>query len=966
MLLLLSLSSTLHIFLPVLPPSPTLSHTHTHICPSIPSITQDEETAEPSSGSKGRGGRQGRGVGRPAGCPRAALASKKSKPSSDKDAGHCGRGRTRTSPGAMANSSTGGKGEEHADTSEDSGRSLILHSHSLVYIYTLTRTHTHTCTHTHICPPIPSITQDEETAKPSSGSKGRGGRQGRGVGRPAGCPRAALASKKSKPSSDKDAGHCGRGRTRTSAGAMAISPTGGKGEEHADTSEDSGGSLILHSHCLVYIYTLTRTHTPTFAHQYPLSLKTRRLLNLHLAARAVEAVKVAELVDQQVVPGPPLQVRRTNLLPTRTLVVVAEVEHGRQLVPWQILPPEGREKSMLIPLRTVVGHSFYTHTPSYTYTHLHAHTHTHICPPIPSITQDEETAKPSSGSKGRGGRQGRGVGRPAGCPRAALASKKSKPSSDKDAGHCGRGRTRTSAGAMAISPTGGKGEEHADTSEDSGGSLILHSHCLVYIYTLTRTHTPTFAHQYPLSLKTRRLLNLHLAARAVEAVKVAELVDQQVVPGPPLQVRRTNLLPTRTLVVVAEVEHGRQLVPWQILPPEGREKSMLIPLRTVVGHSFYTHTPSYTYTHLHAHTHTHICPPIPSITQDEETAKPSSGSKGRGGRQGRGVGRPAGCPRAALASKKSKPSSDKDAGHCGRGRTRTSAGAMAISPTGGKGEEHADTSEDSGGSLILHSHCLVYIYTLTRTHTHTFARQYPLSLKTRRLLNLHLAARAVEAVKVAELVDQQVVPGPPLQVRRTSLLPTRTLVVVAEVEHGRHLVPWQILPPEGREKSMLIPLRTVVGHSFYIHTPSYTYTHLHAHTHTHAHTHIFAHQYPLSLKTRRLLNLHLAARAVVAVKVAELVDQQVAPGPPLQVRRASLLPTRMLVIVAEVEHGRQLVPWQFLPPEGREKSMLIPLRTVVGHSFYIRTASYTYTHLHAHTHTHLPANTLYHSRRGDC
>ena len=73
---------------------------------------------------------------------------------------------------------------------------------------------------------------------------GRGGRQGRGVGRPAGCPRASLASKKNKPSSDKDAGHCGRGRTRTSAGAMAISPTGGKGEEHAGTSMDSGRSLI--------------------------------------------------------------------------------------------------------------------------------------------------------------------------------------------------------------------------------------------------------------------------------------------------------------------------------------------------------------------------------------------------------------------------------------------------------------------------------------------------------------------------------------------------------------------------------------------------------------------------------------------------------------------------------------------------------------------------------------------------
>ena len=495
-------------------------------------------------------------------------------------------------------------------------------------------------------------------------------------------------------------------------------------------------SLVYTAH-FFYLSSLlhlpSHTHTHTFAHQYPLSLKTRRLLNLHLAARAVVAVKVAELVDQQVVPGPPLQVRRASLLPTRMLVVVAEVEHGRQLVPGKFLPPEGREKSMLVPLRTVVGHSFYIHTPSYTYTHLHAHTHTH-----------------------------------------------------------------------------------------------------------THTHTHIYP---PIPLKTRRLLNLHLAAWAMEAikvaeaVKVAELVDQQVVPGPPLQVRRTNLLPTRTLVIVAEVEHGRHLVPWQILPPEGREKSMLIPLRTVVGHSFYTHTPSYTYTHLHAHTHTHICPPIPSITQDEETAKPSSGSKGRGGRQGRGVGRPAGCPRATLASKKSKPSSDKDAGHCGRGRTRTSAGAMAISPTGGKGEEHADTSEDSGRSLILHSHRLVYIYTLTRTHTPTFAHQYPLSLKTRRLLNLHLAARAVEAVKVTELVDQQVVPGPPLQVRRTNLLPTRTLVVVAEVEHGRHLVPWQILPPEGREKSMLIPLRTVVGHSFYIHTPSYTYTHLHAHTHTHMHPH---------------------------------------------------------------------------------------------------------------------------------
>ena len=176
------------------------------------------------------------------------------------------------------------KGGRNSGISSDSGKSLSIWFSSLSLVYTAhlstcppsflhlpshthTFTHTHTHTHTHICPPIPSITQDGETAEPSSGSKGRGGHQGRGVGRPAGCPGATLASKKSKPSSDKDAGRCGRGRTRTSAGAMAISPTGGKGEEHADTPEDSGRLLILHSHSLVYIYTLhTHTHTHTHTH----------------------------------------------------------------------------------------------------------------------------------------------------------------------------------------------------------------------------------------------------------------------------------------------------------------------------------------------------------------------------------------------------------------------------------------------------------------------------------------------------------------------------------------------------------------------------------------------------------------------------------------------------------------------------------------------------------------------------
>ena len=73
-------------------------------------------------------------------------------------------------------------------------------------MYTLTRTHTNT----HIYPPISSITPDEKAAEPSSGSKGSGGRQGRGVGRAAGCPRATLASKKSRPSSDKDNGRPGK------------------------------------------------------------------------------------------------------------------------------------------------------------------------------------------------------------------------------------------------------------------------------------------------------------------------------------------------------------------------------------------------------------------------------------------------------------------------------------------------------------------------------------------------------------------------------------------------------------------------------------------------------------------------------------------------------------------------------------------------------------------------------------
>ena len=354
--------------------------------------------------------------------------------------------------------------------------------------------------------------------------------------------------------------------------------------------------------------TLSYTHTHIFAHQYPLSLQTRRLLNLHLAAWAVEAVKVVEVVDQQVVPGPPLQVRRASLLPTRTLVVVAEVEHGRQLVPWQFLPPEGREKSMLVPLRTVVGQSFYIHTPSYTYTHSHAHTHTHthththmhllvsaacLLAPIDchSYTDDEGALSDSviefSAKKRTGTRR-----------RSASAGAKSK--------HV-IGSTRTR-----------KGGRNSGISSDSGKSLSIRF-CFSLVYT---------AH-------------------------------------------------------------------------------------------FFTCPPSFTYPLSHTHTHTHIFPPIPSITPDEKAAEPSSGSKSRGGRQGRGIGRPAGCPRATLASKKSKPSSHKDAGRCGRGRTRTSAGTMAISPTRGKGEEHAGTSEDSGRSIILHAHSLVYIYTLTCIHTHT-------------------------------------------------------------------------------------------------------------------------------------------------------------------------------------------------------------------------------------------------------
>ena len=115
-------------------------------------------------------------------------------------------------------------------------------------MYTLTRTHTNT----HIYPPISSITPDEKAAEPSSGSKGRGGRQGRGVGRAAGYPRATLASKKSRPSSDKDNGRPGKGRTQTSASARA---TGDMTEEH------SGRSLLTHLNPLfISLFAVIRLH----------------------------------------------------------------------------------------------------------------------------------------------------------------------------------------------------------------------------------------------------------------------------------------------------------------------------------------------------------------------------------------------------------------------------------------------------------------------------------------------------------------------------------------------------------------------------------------------------------------------------------------------------------------------------------------------------------------------------------
>ena len=91
----------------------------------------------------------------------------------------------------------------------------------------------------------------------------------------------------------------------------------------------------------------------------------------------------------------------------------------------------------------------------------------------------------------------------------------------------------------------------------------------------------------------------------------------------------------------------------------------------------------------------------------------------------------------------------------------------------------------------------------------------------------------MEAVTFAELVDQQVVPGQPFASKKSKPSSAKDASHCGRGSTQTSAGARTIFPPEGSEKSMLVPLRTVVGHSFYIHTPSYTCTHLYIHTHTH-------------------------------------------------------------------------------------------------------------------------------------
>ena len=144
----------------------------------------------------------------------------------------------------------------------------------------------------------------------------------------------------------------------------------------------------------------------------------RRLLKLQLPALAVQAV---DLVSHQVAdPEPLFQMVTASLLLTRTLVIVVEVEDEHQLVP----------------LRTVVGHIFYTHSHSDMRAHTLSAAHFQLV--YYFLNYSREIAEASTGSHG-----GRRLGQPPGCrPRVAVPT---KHSADKDTGRPGGGRGWMSA-----------------------------------------------------------------------------------------------------------------------------------------------------------------------------------------------------------------------------------------------------------------------------------------------------------------------------------------------------------------------------------------------------------------------------------------------------------------------------------------------------------------------------------------
>ena len=244
----------------------------------------------------------------------------------------------------------------------------------------------------------------------------------------------------------------------------------------------------------------------------------------------------------------------------------------------------GKSLSIRFCFSLVYTAHFFTCPPSFTYPLSHTHTHTHIFPPIPSITPDEKAAEPSSGSKSRGGRQGRGIGRPAGCPRATLASKKSP--------------LRTVVGQ----------------------SFYMHTPSYTYTHSHAYTHTHTHTHTLVSAACLLAPIDCHLYTDDEGALSDSVIEFSTKRTGTR---RRSTSAGAKSKHVIGSTRTRKGGRNSGISGDSGKSLSICFSSLSLVLPPSFLHLPS----HIYTHTHTHICPPIPSVTQDEETAEPWSTSR---------------------------------------------------------------------------------------------------------------------------------------------------------------------------------------------------------------------------------------------------------------------------------------------------------------------------------------------------